>query len=447
MEVAPHARQGVNMPPADVLSNRNARPATADGPKPHARWLRMVRALAARVRRSLAAYALRSRTMICRDGFYYLVLTVFVFAGATLGDVNLLMLLGGMLIGPLWLSFRLVVKTLRAIQVARHIPDGLCAGDLLVVKLEVCNGRRRLGSWAVAVEEEILGQSGDARGEVLRPAVFFSYVPARQSRERTYRVRLPRRGRYRFGVPMVSTRFPFGLFGRTIRSGARDVLVVYPRLGRLTQRWLTRHREWFEGTHRREHRHGRVSGDFYGVRPWRSGDSRRHIHWRSSARHGSLVVRQFEQHRNRDLAVLVDLWQPESPRTEDRENVELAVSFAATVVADACRRGGSNLLVSTTAEGSRDIRGPASALLVQGVMEELAIAEASVRDRLPGMLDRALAVIDPGTEVVLVTTRAINVTDVQQFPSLAADPQRRLVSQRIRVVNSADVGLNDYFQA
>ncbi len=434
------------MPTANSFHEEKGASATERRGKASPGWLRLTSGVVARVRRPLAAYALRSRTIICREGLYYLILTVFVFAGATLGDVNLLMLLGGMLIGPIWLSFRLVAKTLRGIQVLRHTPGGVCAGDLLVVKLELCNGRRCLGSWAVAVEEEIRGQCGDARGEVLRPAAFFSYVPAGQTRERTYRVRLPRRGRYGFAVPTVSTRFPFGLFGRTIRSGSPDVLVVYPRLGRLTQQWLTRHHEWFEGTHRRENRHGRVSGDFYGVRPWRSGDSRRSIHWRSSARHGSLVVRQFEQHRNRDLAVLVDLWQPEHPRPEDRENVELAVSFAATVVADACRRGGSSLLVSTTAQGSRDLRGPASALLVQGVMEELAVAEASAVDRLTDLLQRALAAVEPGTEVVLVTTRAIDVADAQRFPSLAADPQRRSLAQRIRVVNTADAGLNDYFQ-
>jgi uncharacterized protein (DUF58 family) len=158
------------------------------------------------------------------------------------------------------------------------------------------------------------------------------------------------------------------------------------------------------------------------------------------------VVRQFEQHRNRDLAVLLDLWQPEAPRLADRENVELAVSFAATVVADACRRGGSDLLVCTTAKGSRDIRGPASGLLVQGVMEELAAAEASAGDHLPDMLRRALATIDPGTEVVLVTTRATDVADIQRLPPLAADPQRRSLAQRIRVINTADANLNEYFQ-
>jgi len=375
-----------------------------------------------------------------------MVLTVFVFVGAVLGEVNLLLLLGGMLLGPLWLSYRLVVKTLRGLEVHRVAPADVCSGDLVVVKLAVTNRRRRLGSWALTVEEEILGQAGDARGEVVRPEVFFSHVPAGETRQRSYRLRLPRRGRYRFAVPKVSTRFPFGLFARTIRSGSPATLTVYPRLGRLTRRWLTRHREWFEGTHRREQRYGRVSGDFYGVRPWRSGDSRRHIHWRSSARHGSLVVRQYEQHRNRDLAVLVDLWQPPAPRPEDRENVELAVSFAATVVADACRRGGSNLFVSTTANPARALRGPASALLLQDAMEEFALAEASPTDQWIGLVANAVAGIEPGAEVVLVTTRPIDAEKLQASILSLADAQRRFNAQRLRVVNARDDRIHEYFQ-
>jgi uncharacterized protein (DUF58 family) len=190
-----------------------------------------------------------------------------------------------------------------------------------------------------------------------------------------------------------------------------------------------------------------VSGDFYGVRPWRSGDSRRFIHWRSSARHASLVVRQFEQHRNRDLAVLVDLWQPDGPRPSDYDNIELAVSFAATIVADACRRGGSNLLVSTSAAMRDQIRGPASALLVQGVMQQLAVAEASAEDRLPELLRRGLSAVEPGTEVVLITTREVDLADAQRLASPAADPHRRSPAPRIRVVNVADAGLSDYFRA
>jgi hypothetical protein len=79
-------------------------------------------------------------------------------------------------------------------------------------------------------------------------------------------------------------------------------------------------------------------------------------------------------------------------------------------------------------------------------MEELAVAEASACDRLPDLLQRAFAGAEPGTEVVLVTTRTIDVVDRQRFPSLAADPQRRSLAQRVRVINTSDASLSDYFQ-
>jgi uncharacterized protein (DUF58 family) len=157
-------------------------------------------------------------------------------------------------------------------------------------------------------------------------------------------------------------------------------------------------------------------------------------------------VRQFDQHRNRDVAVLVDLWQPARPLAEHLENVELAVSFAATVVADVCRKGGVHLLVGTTA-GGPCVRGPASAALVQGAMETLAVAEAAPEDRLPDLLDRALADIEPGTEVVLVTTRAVDLSDRERFAALWGDPARRAMAHEIRVISTAEEGLAEYFQA
>ena len=172
--------------------------------------------------------------------------------------------------------------------------------------------------------------------------MLFPYARAGQSRKGVYRGRLVERGRYRFGPLRASTRFPFGLFSRTITLGKPETLIVLPRLGRLTRGWAARRQEAFAGTDRRRRRPG-AEGDFYGVREWRSGDGRRLIHWRSSARLGKLVVRQFERPRSRDVAVVLDLWQPEPHRPEHVENVELAVSFAATVLADVCRKGGSNI--------------------------------------------------------------------------------------------------------
>lgn len=384
-----------------------------------------------------------ARTMLCREGWYYLGALAFVFAAAMLRQVNLLLILAGMLVGPVLFSWRLAVATLCGVQVRRKMPRGLCAGDLLVVNLELENTRKRLGSWAVVVEDQIQHE-GEEDAPPLRPAALFGYVPAGQGQSRVYRGRLVQRGRYRLGPLEVSTRFPFGLIRRCVTLPQHDTLLVYPRLGRLTRAWTTRHHESFEGTSRRERRESRISGDFYGVRQWRQGDSRRAIHWRSSARRGELVVRQFEQHRTRDVALLLDLWQPAQPAAEDLENVELAVSFAATVITDLCRKGGNDLLLGITAEEPVCLAGPASMVLLDDAMETLAVATASTEDRLPDLFERALADLDSGSDIVLVSTRPVDLSDAR-FTALQRDAHRRLLARRIRLVNASSDQLEELF--
>ena len=101
--------------------------------------------MAVALRRSVRAYTHRSRTTIGREGIYFALLTVSVFVFALLGDVNLLVVLAGMLVGPLWLSWRLVTRTLRGLRVVRTMSHSVCAGDPVVVKVALTNGRRRLG--------------------------------------------------------------------------------------------------------------------------------------------------------------------------------------------------------------------------------------------------------------------------------------------------------------
>ncbi len=203
-----------------------------------------------------------------------------------------------------------------------------------MVHLAIANTRRRVGSWILVLEEPIRRLTGGPgtmsgtmsgtmypwswswsakrNGLVSEASVLFPYVPARQTCKGDYRGRLTQRGRYRLGPLRLSTRFPFGLFRYSMQCGTSATLTVLPRLGRLTQSWNALRHESFAGNDRREHRPG-IDGDFYGLRPWQRGDSRRWIHWRTSARAGGVMVRQFEQPHSRDAAIVLDLWQPAAP--------------------------------------------------------------------------------------------------------------------------------------
>ncbi len=393
--------------------------------------------------------ARQHRTIVSREGWFYLVVLALVYCGAMSHEVNLLLVLGGMLVGPLLFSYRAVRLTLRGMKVRRKLPQGVCAGDMLVARVSLTNTRRRGGSWGVLVEEEIR-RDGAAEGrktgheKPIRPTVFFPFVPAGQSHEGSYRGRLSRRGRYRIGPIRISTRFPFGLLRRITTVGGIDTLIVFPRLGRLTRKWNTRYREAFADADSRQRRRG-PEGDFYGTRQWHASDSRRLIHWRSFARTGELVVRQFEQPRNRNVAVLLDLWQPERPTEEDLHHVELAVSLAATVVSDLCRMGSGNLVVCTGGAKGECVGGTASSAVLHATMEILAIASAHHGDHLSELIARASDEIEPGTEVVLIGTRPMDLSKVLPDGGLAENGARGALSGHMRTIDTSSNRLAEFF--
>ena len=389
------------------------------------------------------------RIMITPAGIYYLAVMLVVFGGAVIRQMNLLLVLGGMMAGPLLLSWPAAWRVLRRLSLRRRMPQRICAGDTLVVDVELANPRRR-GSWAVAVEDRIVrlsdGPEEQEADTPIRPTVFFTYVPGNGARQQSYRGRLTRRGRYRLGPLQIESRFPFGLVFHQLVQPQSDTLVVCPRLGRLTRQWMRRHREAFEGSQRQQQLLGSTEADFFGVREWRSGDSARAIHWRTTARHGTLVVRQYEQTRNRDVAVLVDLWQPATPREDDLDNVELAVSFAATVVADLCRRGGGNVVLASSGKRLRVTGGAASAALLHDAMYQLALAEGSDDDGLTDLLLRGAEAASPGCEIVLISPRRIDLSDPFRFATLLADPVQRALLRRVRVITTAGDELDEYFE-
>ena len=351
--------------------------------------------------------------------------------------------------------------------------------------------------------ERVCGENRPSPAAAVAPQRAVPLRRGRATAKGSYRGALTRRGRYRFGPLRLTTRFPFGLFSRTITVGPVETLTVLPRLGKLTRVWAARRLEAIAGADRRRRRPG-AEGDFYGVREWRRGDSRRLIHWRSSARRGKLVVRQFERPQSRDAAVLLDLWQPPSPTDADLDTVELAVSFAGTVLADLCRSGGCNIYLGSAAHRNRAagpapadsepacrrekrrrrkrgqapfagtarwraptrsvgrrtkwrlpassrpsaefMGGPASSATLQGLMEQLAVAEAQTDDTLPATLAQALPRIATGTEIVLVGTRPIDLTDTSRFAALWSDPMLHERMRYIRQVDASSPELSEYFQ-
>ncbi|MBD3925920.1 DUF58 domain-containing protein [Nocardioides cavernae] len=73
---------------------------------------------------------------------------------------------------------------------------------------------------------------------------------------------------------------------------------------------------------------------FHALREYVPGDDLRHVHWRSSAKAGQLLVRQFHETRRGHVTVLLDGSRASYPRARD---FELATSVATSVALRAVR--------------------------------------------------------------------------------------------------------------
>ena len=257
----------------------------------------------------------------------------------------------------------------------------------------------------------------------------------------------PRRGRYRFRSFDLVTRSPFGLLERRVSGGDPTSIMVYPAVGQLTRRWQYIHREASET--RRGSRHDRSiqQQEYHGLRDYRSGDSPRWIHWRTSARVGQLMVKEFEQQHEQDLTILLDPWVPRNRVSSDqREAVEEAIRFAATVCLDTCRHTGRRLLLGWTGPTPGLRQGPASVKLLHEMLEQLATLKAAPDGKFADLLD----VVPPSTLresiLIIVSTRSLNLqAEAETSTRLPSSAIRGLMS-RVMLLDASKGQLADLIQ-
>lgn len=282
------------------------------------------------------ATLIRSRVFFPLVGRVYLGIMTTMFIAAVVGKSNPLLLVFCLMATPWVLNGFTAYTQLRQIAVERATPARCEAGQVVPISVKLSNRRRWLPVWMFTVRDRIDGPMDGAikMKTPLEPSVAFLRIPAKQFLRRTYRVRLPRRGRYEFGPLQADTRFPLGLIERGLVVPDQKEVLVHPRIGTLSPEWRRRVQRAREQVSRAQTRVGSFDDDFHRVREYQTGDDPRAVHWPTSARRGSLVVREFRESRDRPLALAVDLWSDGGRLTDD---VERALDLAATIAIDHSR--------------------------------------------------------------------------------------------------------------
>jgi uncharacterized protein (DUF58 family) len=139
-----------------------------------------------------------------------------------------------------------------------------------------------------------------------------------------------RRGLLRLEEVTVARTDPLGLFRAFVRVPAPQTALILPRRYALPPIALPGTRKYQQGGVALASNVG-LSDEFVALRDYRRGDPLRHIHWRSWAKAGKPVVREFEDEFFVRHALVLDTFIEDPLSQAFEEAVSVAASFACTL--------------------------------------------------------------------------------------------------------------------
>ena len=227
-----------------------------------------------------------------------------------------------------------------------------------------------------------------------------------ETREVTYSLEAERRGVYQIGPAQVETTDPLGFYAFTQRVGGQSELAVYP--APLPLRRVFFAEAAAPGWRGQEAAQVRGSGtDFHGVREYQPGDELRHVHWRTTARTGTLSVAEYEQGASRDTVIALDLSRAAYARlgAGAEDALEAAVTMAVSLSDFLLRQGHAVRLLTP---GDADDPAPPAAGRAQmpRILDALVRAEADSPLSLAETLTRGRLRLARGTTLLYITPAA-----------------------------------------
>ncbi|MGI8329735.1 DUF58 domain-containing protein [Actinomadura scrupuli] len=300
------------------------------------------------------------------------------------------------------------------LEVSREIaPLKVARGDPAVGVLHVTNVGRALRAGLVAT---------DAAGST-SVAVALPRLRSRGKRMVTYRLPTDRRGVIPVGPLRLIRTDPLSLARRVREYGTPQTLLVHPRTVTLP----------LMPSGRAHHLEGPTSdrapagtATFHALREYVIGDDLRHVHWKSTARTGTLMVRQLVDASLPSTSVVLET-RPGA--YDDPEDFELAVEAAASVAVGACAANFPVRVLAGPGPLAETRGGPAD---TETVLDRL--ARSALEEGSESAVDVALRVRAGGSLVVVTPVGA----DLSRITA-ARHRFERVVCLRIRPDGPAPV--------
>ena len=164
---------------------------------------------------------------------------------------------------------------------------------------------------------------------------FFLKISPRSTQIAAYRRTPGKRGLSQHQGFRVATRFPFGLFEKSLEIDLEGTLLVYPAVDPVTLP-----NDEPGGTIGGERVHARGHGDeIMGLRPMRYGDDPRDIYWRRSTQPDQRVLRIRAEEMHSEVTLLINTLIPVTPLAQWLEQFERRIREVASYSVAHLKRG------------------------------------------------------------------------------------------------------------
>ncbi len=259
-----------------------------------------------------------------------------LLAGRVFGLLEVIAI-GLVLIGLVVFSFIVVVFPRGRLALARRLrPERITVGQAAHIDLRL-EQRGRLSSGILRLQDGV----SNTAGAELRSTP----VPAKHTRLATYRVQPPARGVVTIGPLEVERLDPFGLARRRIATLDVSELVVHPQI--LPIAAPTRPRAVDLASSISVPQQELRGDDFHALRLYELGDDLRRVHWKATARHDELMIREHDDSREGRTTVVADV----RASAVSAAALERILVAAASVLDAAATRGDEVALILTDGSG------------------------------------------------------------------------------------------------
>jgi uncharacterized protein (DUF58 family) len=165
---------------------------------------------------------------------------------------------------------------------------------------------------------------------VFEPRQTYLHASRDGTSEATVSFKPLRRGKYLLRGPTIRSTDPLALVSGRAKRLPDQAMLVYPRFYAMEEFHLPVGRRYQPGGIPLASNTA-DSVEFMGTREYRQGDPVKNIHWRSWARVGKPVVKEFQEEYFCRIAIILDTFLPRKAKAKEVDGFEGAVSVVASI--------------------------------------------------------------------------------------------------------------------